>query len=425
MRTTAGAQPVLTSRARMPGLFFVWLGGSLLSQAGDAVLYFAVGWTAAAYGGSWAGVALSAIVLPRTVLMLLGGVVSDRRSPRSVMVGATVAVLLSCVLFAGLALVLGVPPWLLIALGLVIGTADAFYLPAAGSMPRLIVGKDLLPRALAMRQSSSQLVLLVGAPLGGILVATIGMPGVALVDAATFAVMLAVLVRMRQATGPAPAPPTAATPSPAPGPGPGPVRRSILTDALDGVRVAARHPVLRPGLLLTAVVAAAAIPVPTLVVPLLARDQGLAAGAAGLVVGAESAGAIVVALAVSRFGTFSRPGLVAPIALGVISAGVAALAVVSGVVWLAAAGVVGGVGLGLFVSHLGPLLLGASPDGHLARVQALLGLVQSAALLVTNNVLGAVAQLATPQAAAWVCASLLAAAAVGVSVSPTFRSSTL
>ncbi len=395
-------------RKDIPGRFFVWLGGSLLSQLGDAALLFAVGWTASAYGGSWAGVALSAIILPRTVLMLIGGAVSDRWSPRSVMLVSTASMIVTCVLFALVTLVIGVPLGLLIALGLIVGTADAFFLPAAGSMPRLLVGTELLPRVLAMRQGGSQLITLIGAPLGGVLVAWSGMTATALIDAATFVVMLSVLIAIRPSMA-----------------GQSPRKGNLISAALDGVRIAARHPLLRPGLLLTAVVAAAAIPVPTLIVPLLAHAYHLGAHAAGFIVGGESAGAIIVALAVSKAGTFRRPGLVAPVSLAIMSGAMVLLATVTALPVLVTAGVIHGIGLGLFVSHIGPLLLRASPDGHVSRVQAIIGLVQNGALLVTMNVLGNFAEITSPRFAAWLCTALMLASAVGVSGSRAFRNSTL
>ena len=52
----------------------------------------------------------------------------------------------------------GTPLALLLTAGLVIGTVDAFYLPSSGSMPRLLVEDASLPRALALRQSGSQIV---------------------------------------------------------------------------------------------------------------------------------------------------------------------------------------------------------------------------------------------------------------------------
>jgi hypothetical protein len=57
-------------------------------------------------------------------------------------------------------------------------------------------------------------------------------------------------------------------------------------------------------------------------------------------------------------------------------------------------------------------------------VQALIGLVQSVALLVTNNVLGGIAQLTTPRYSAAVFAVVLVLAAAGSYSSRTFRNAT-
>jgi hypothetical protein len=74
-----------TPAARLPRSYLVWLSGAIVSQAGDAALYFALGWAASAHGGPAAGLVLSAVSLPRTVLLLLGGVAGDplRRRSRS------------------------------------------------------------------------------------------------------------------------------------------------------------------------------------------------------------------------------------------------------------------------------------------------------------------------------------------------------
>jgi hypothetical protein len=127
---------------------------------------------------------------------------------------------------------------------------------------------------------------------------------------------------------------------------------------------------------------------------------------------------------VSKFGTFHRPGRVAPVSLLIIAAGVGILASSTLLPVLIAAGALGGFGLGLFISHIGPLLLRSSPQEHMSRVQALIGLVQSAALLVTNNLLGGVAQLSTPRYSAVICAALLVIAALGAYSSRSFRDAT-
>jgi hypothetical protein len=66
----------------------------------------------------------------------------------------------------------------------------------------------------------------------------------------------------------------------------------------------------------------------------------------------------------------------------------------------------------MFACHVGPLVLTSVPETHLSRVQALLTLVQSMALLVADNVLGAVAEVGSARIAAAVCA--VAGAGAGI-----------
>lgn len=80
-----------------------------------------------------------------------------------------------------------------------------------------------------------------------------------------------------------------------------------------------------------------------------------------------------------------------------------------------------GVGSGTFVANLAPVLLGTAPRTHLARIQSLLSLVQSAALLITNNMLGAIAHLVSPPAALLCCSFMLAGCAVIALGTPALR----
>jgi Major Facilitator Superfamily len=159
--------PILvTASRRLPGAYLLWLSGALISQVGDAALYFALGWAASATGGTSAGLVLSAVALPRTVLLLLGGVVGDRFGARRVMIIGDAVMLVLAVGLGIIASRWGTPLLLLVMTGLIVGVVDAFYLPSSGSMPRRLVDDKQLAPALALKQSGSQLVSMIGGPVG-------------------------------------------------------------------------------------------------------------------------------------------------------------------------------------------------------------------------------------------------------------------
>ncbi|MFF4429990.1 MFS transporter [Streptomyces sp. NPDC001513] len=397
-----------TARPALPRPYLVWLAGTRASLLGDAVLYFALGWAASAHGGGTGALVLTAITLPRTLLLLVGGAVGDRFGARRVMIVGD-AVMLTATLALALAGSGTDPsPWLLVTVAAVVGTVDAFYLPAAGSMPRSLVGEAQLPRALAVQQAAGQVASLLGAPLGAVLVAAAGLTGAVLADAGTFAIVLVVLVLVRPAFEVERSPRT----------------EGLLAGAADGVRVAVADPVLRSALLLTAAAACFLLPVVSLLNPLLAREHGWSAGAAGLIAGGQSLGVVAVALVVSRRGTLRRIGRGAALGLCVAAPGIAAVALAgkAGVALAVAGGIVTGAGSGLFACHIGPLVLTGSPGTHLARMQASLTLVQSLALVVGNNALGALADAHGATAATALCATgTCAAGLTGFALKPLRR----
>lgn len=89
--------------------FRVWAGAATLSQIGDAIVYFALGWAASGYGGVAAGLVLAGITVPRTVFMLVGGAVADRVGPRAVMLTADAVLLIGSVGAAVTVAVVGTP----------------------------------------------------------------------------------------------------------------------------------------------------------------------------------------------------------------------------------------------------------------------------------------------------------------------------
>ncbi len=101
-------------------------------------------------------------------------------------------------------------------------------------------------------------------------------------------------------------------------------RGRFLRDTVDGVRVTFRVRGLGMVLLLIAGAAGVMMPINSLLVPLLARDNAWGADAAGIVVGALGAGTVLVTLWVARVDTHRRPGPVACGGCVVMALGVAA-----------------------------------------------------------------------------------------------------
>ncbi|MDI2129896.1 MFS transporter [Yinghuangia seranimata] len=402
MTTTAPPQPKASA---LPVVFKVWVGAALISQLGDAALYFALGWAATAHGGAAAGLVMTMIVLPRTVLLLLGGAVGDRAGARRVMLVGDAVMFVVALTLALAAWRLGTPLALLLVAALVIGVNDAFYLPASGAMPRVLVDSEHVARATAMRQSGSQLVAMAGGPLGGAVVAYAGLPASAAVDAATFGVVLVVLLRIR---------PRFAPPQPA-------ERRHIVREAADGVAVVMRTPGLRGVLCLMAAAAGFVIPVGSLLVPLLCRSRAWDASAAGLITGAQSVGTVAVTLAVTWKGTARRLMTVAAAGMVLAALGLAGLALTPSRAVAVVSALCGGAGIGLLISHLAPVLITAAPESHLTRVQSLFTLTQSAALLLTVNVLGGVAHAFGPRAGIALCAVVLGGCGAAVLVGRRLR----
>ncbi len=384
MTATRRAESAHTATAPVPSVpntYWWWLGGITLSLLGSQTQAFALGWTATATSGALAGIVLSAFTIPNLVLVLIGGAVSDQSGPWRVMVTSDAAMLIVTVALAvGVALI-GTPPWLLVVTAALVGAAAAFYSPASGVLPRLLVDESALGRAMAARQTSGQLANSLGPPLGGVIVTALGLGVAALVNAATFAIMLVLLVTLRRKM-------CTQTP-PATGGG-------LLARAAEGLIVCWRDSLLRPLLLLTLVAAAVLLPVTSILVPLLVRAHGWNAVAAGQIVGAQALGSGLAVLVILWRNTSRSPGIASSAGLCLAGISTASLAATPTTLSASIAGFSAGVGIGIFGAHVGPLLLGAAPHSHLARVQAVLALVQALPLLVTLNLVGAIADRAGP-----------------------------
>jgi MFS family permease len=170
-----------------------------ISVLGDRMVAVALAFAVLEVGGSpsQVGLVLAAATVPLVASVLVGGVVADRLSRRTVMVAADLLRVatqgaMAAVLIAGVAEV-----WMLAAFAAVTGIGTGLFNPAStGLLPELVSPAHLQP-ANALRSSAVSAGEILGPIMAGVLVATAG-AGVAIaVDAATFAASAACLVALR------------------------------------------------------------------------------------------------------------------------------------------------------------------------------------------------------------------------------------
>jgi MFS family permease len=171
----------------------------LVSLFGDAML--PIGLMAAVlalgYGATGIGLVLAAEMLPFALLVLFGGVLADRFTPRPMMVGAD-AVRLGLQVFTGVVLLVGHPAlWLLMALSAVSGAATAMFQPGVASLvPQ--VSQDV-QRANGVLRIAEAFASIAGPTIAAVVIAVAGVPAVFWANAATYAVSAVCLLMLRLA----------------------------------------------------------------------------------------------------------------------------------------------------------------------------------------------------------------------------------
>jgi Major Facilitator Superfamily len=377
-----------------------WLGEPLVSSLGDQISLIALTWLALELTGSGValGLVLTATAIPRAILMLVGGVASDRWSPRSIMlvtnaVRGVVTALLGLLVLTG-----GLQFWELIVLAGLFGVMDAFFFPASGTIVPGIVAPERLEAANALSQGTMQLMGLIGPALGGIIVAAFTTAPAFLIDAVTFGVAVLALLRVHYArpVGSGADPAAASAPAqPAAGSGSA-ASNGLLGTIRAGFRYAWGDPGLRAVLLIIAAIDFAFAGSVGVGVPWLADTRFGGAVDFGLMLAGWSGGALVGAGVAGSVGQLPRLGTIligvlVAMGLGLALVGVAPLV---GLVVLIMAGM--GVGGG-FVNVLAVAWLQRKVDpSMLGRVMSLVMLFSMGLAPVSYAISGPFVQASPP-----------------------------
>ncbi len=120
------------------------------------------------------GMVLALESIPRAILMLLGGAITDRFSGRTIMLLSDAIRLVLTALLAALTLLGLVNLWFLYVFGLLFGIVSAFFMPASGAIVPLIVEGDDLQAANSAGTGAAQLLSFLGPALAGAVIAAFG-----------------------------------------------------------------------------------------------------------------------------------------------------------------------------------------------------------------------------------------------------------
>ena len=375
--------------------------GQGISVLGDQFHLVALPWLVLQLTGNAlaTGTVLGMAGIPRAAFMLFGGALTDRLSPRSVMLASNVLRFALVAFLATLVLTDSIALWMLYIFALIFGLVDAFFHPASSAIVPQIVERDDLQAANSLNGATAQLSIFLGPVLAGAMIALLaGGTGAAgeqavpdqqgigiafAVDAVSFLCSAITLWLVRlNAHG---AQPSVAS-----------EKRGIWLDAREGLVAMWRDPALRIIILLVAVINLGAMGPFAVGIPVLANSRfPEGALAFGIIMSAYGGGLLFGTLLA---GAAPKPspsclGPTAVLMVGIVGVGLALLGFVPttelAATTAAAMGAANGYRLVLFVSWLQR----RTPQAMLGRMMSLVMFAAVGLLPASTALAGALIDL--------------------------------
>jgi MFS family permease len=379
-----------------------------LSLFGDFFSVVAIAWLTLQLTGS--SLALGSVLvvgaIPRGVLMILGGAVADRLSPRLTMFGSMA---LRALLVAPLAVLVisgRVQMWEVYAISFVFGAVDAFFLPARSSvLPKIVADHELEPGN-AVLNVTGMLAAILAPALAGVVVTAVGTGWAFAADAACFALGVLFVLLL-------PAPRGTAQSESAGG--------NIGGQIVAGIRYVWNDVGVRAILMVIAVIDFAAVGALDVGIPTLAHDRyGVGATGLGVMLGAWGVGAT---LGAGGAGFIKAPTRLGLMLIGVcvwIGVGIAVVGVLPTLVPAAVTMAVCGISTGAINTYGISWLQRRVEPAMQGRVMALVMTASTGLAPVALALAGVIAELNTTLL--FVAAgALIVLAGAGAAVSRTLR----
>lgn len=184
----------------------LWIGEGI-SLLGDQFYLIALPWLVLSLTGDAlaVGTVLAMAGIPRALFMLVGGALTDRFTPRKLMINSNLARMILTGLLAALVMANLIQLWMLYISALLFGFVDAFFFPAQTSIVPKLLDKNQLQAGNALIHGTAQLSLFVGPLAAGAAISLLdrgahSTTGIALafaLDSLSFVASIAALSLMR------------------------------------------------------------------------------------------------------------------------------------------------------------------------------------------------------------------------------------
>jgi MFS family permease len=285
---TVSANPVSTANVPVTAVehplrnpnYRLWLIGGTISLLGDQFYFVALPWLVLQQTGS--AVAMGAIMMagaiPRALLMLMGGAVSDRMSARKIMIGTAMARTIWVTVIGVLVWLRVLRTWELYALAVAFGVADAFAAPAQTAYMPSLLKREQLVGASSVSQSTAQLTTIVGPVPAGFVIKTLGVAWAFFLDAISFLFIIGALWKL-------PDPPKSQT-----------ARKAMLHSIVEGIAYVRKDVPLRSLMLLVMIMNFCIAGPVSIGLAYLTKTRFGSPAVYGIVISAVAAGSLLGAL---------------------------------------------------------------------------------------------------------------------------------
>jgi MFS family permease len=274
-------------RHRNYRLFFL---GQCVSLVGTWVQITAMMWLASHLTESsrWPALVVASQILPTFFLAIWGGQLAEHWSKRGLIILTQIAFLVLALLLAGLAWLGVLQPWHLLAIGLLNGVVNAIDLPVRLTFLVDMVGREDVINAVALNSLQFNVARAIGPAIGGLALAWINPEACFLLNAISFAAVLAALVQM--------------TPTPPHPRHPEHEKRGVF----EAFRYVGRRPTLALVITMAFAMSLFGWPFQSLLPRLATQFLHSEEEGYSLMVSATGCGALVAALLIAGYGSMSR-----------------------------------------------------------------------------------------------------------------------